>query len=77
MHPVPVPVFFSFFTTVFGGFGALPSDPDHEVDNYPIDQTARLSISEEKCDKEQVSRCCTVLGHKCVHISSLGLSEVR
>ena len=70
MHPVSLPVaFISFFTSVFGSFGALPTDPN-QPENLPAD-AACLSV-DQKSDKEHPSPLCTVLGHKCVYTCRAG-----
>ena len=64
MHPVPLPVaFMSFFTSVFGSFGALPTDPEHFRADLSVDETS---------DKEPLSSFSTVLGHKYVYTCRAG-----
>ena len=68
MHPVPLPVaFVSFFTSIFGSFGALPTDPE-----YLPYGAACLSVLDETSDKEHLSSFPTVLGHQYVYTCRAG-----
>ena len=64
MHPVPLPfAFVSFFTSIFGAFSALPTDPDRHGDLFA--NAACMSV-DEKSDKGMV------LDHKCIYTCRAG-----